>query len=99
MITGWVTGDGEVKSVSVDGDKDYSPDDWYPNDVEVAITYNTFPEEKKSDTKSNGENNTEKTDTEKPSTERSIYEKAHRVRFQDYDICYLIDEDAHTVSV
>ncbi|NHC43133.1 hypothetical protein G6549_24905 [Bacillus sp. MM2020_1] len=144
MITGWVTGDGEVKSVSVDGDKDYSPDDWYPNDVEVVITYHMSPEEKKSDTNSNGENNTEKTntektntektntektntektntekintektntektntektntektDTEKPNTERSIYEKAYRVRFQDYDICYLIDEDAHTVSV
>lgn len=109
LITGWVTGDGEVESVSVDGDKDYSPDDWYPNDVEVVITYHTFPEEKKSDTNSNGENNTEKTNTEKtdtekidtnkPITERSIYEKAYRVRFQDYDICYLIDEDAHTVSV
>ena len=43
LITGWITKDGEVKSVSVDGDEDYSPDDWYPNDVEVIITYHTFP--------------------------------------------------------
>jgi hypothetical protein len=46
LITGWITKDGEVESVSVDGDKDYSPDVWYSNDVEVVITYHTFPEEK-----------------------------------------------------
>jgi len=28
----------------VDGDEDYSPDVWYSNDVEVLITYHTFPE-------------------------------------------------------
>lgn len=44
LITGWLTKDGEVESVSVDGNEDYSPDDWYPNDVEVIITYHTFPE-------------------------------------------------------
>lgn len=38
-----MTKDGEVESVSVDGDKDYSPDVWYSNDVEVVITYHTFP--------------------------------------------------------
>ena len=43
LITGWMTKDGEVESVSVDGNADYSPDRWYPNDVEVIITYHTFP--------------------------------------------------------
>ena len=42
LITGWITKDGEVESVSVDGDADYSADKWYPNDVEVVITYHTF---------------------------------------------------------
>lgn len=42
LITGWLTKEGEVESVSVDGDVDYSPDDWYPNDTEVVITYHTF---------------------------------------------------------
>ena len=45
LITGWVTKDGEVESVSVGGDKDYSPDVWCHNDVEVVITYHTFPKE------------------------------------------------------
>ncbi len=44
LVTGWLTKDGEVEKVSVDGDVDYSPDVWYPNDVEVLITYHTFPE-------------------------------------------------------
>lgn len=47
LITGWMTKDGEVESVSVDGDKDYSPDVWYPSDVEVIITYHTFPKDQK----------------------------------------------------
>ena len=42
LITGWLTKDGEVESVSVDGDIDYSPDDWYSNNVKVVITYHTF---------------------------------------------------------
>lgn len=53
LITGWMTKAGEVESVSVDGNKGYSPDVWYPNNVEVIITYHTFPadDEKPSSTK------------------------------------------------
>jgi len=43
LITGWLTKDGEVESVSVDRDKDYSPGDWYSENVEVVINYHTFP--------------------------------------------------------
>ena len=46
LVTGWLTKDGEVESVSVDGDTGYSADAWYPADVEVIITYHTFPEKK-----------------------------------------------------
>ena len=48
LVTGWLTKDGEVESVSVDGDVKYSADRWYKNDVEVVITYHTFPKEKDS---------------------------------------------------
>ncbi len=56
LITGWLTKDGEVESVSVDGDVEYSADTWYPNDVAVVITYHTFPEDEstESDGASNG---------------------------------------------
>jgi len=46
LVTGWMTKDGEVEAVSVDGNKDYSPDVWYPNEVEVVIAYHTFPTDK-----------------------------------------------------
>lgn len=49
LITGWLTKDGEVESVSVDGDTDYSADEWYPADVEVIITYHTFPNKESGD--------------------------------------------------
>ena len=62
LVTGWLTKDGEVEFVSVDGDKDYSPDVWYSNDVEVVITYHTFPEEEKSDTESAEEKSSETDD-------------------------------------
>lgn len=59
LITGWLTKDGEVESVSVDGDKDYSPGDWYSENVEVIITYHTFPKEEKSENESSDEKNSE----------------------------------------
>ena len=52
LVTGWLTKDGEVESVSVDGDTGYSADAWYPADVEVIITYHTFPEKETSETDS-----------------------------------------------
>ncbi|WP_060673681.1 hypothetical protein [Rossellomorea vietnamensis] len=65
LVTGWLTKDGEVESVSVDGDKDYSPDEWYSNDVEVVITFHTFPEEEKSDSRSADEKSSAKNDKSK----------------------------------
>ncbi|MCC5804112.1 DUF4839 domain-containing protein [Rossellomorea vietnamensis] len=65
LVTGWLTKDGEVESVSVDGDQDYSPDDWYSNDVEVVITYHTFPEKEKRDTGADDEKSTAKNNKSK----------------------------------
>ena len=45
LVTGWLTKEGEVEYVTVDGDEDYSADTWYSKDVEVVIAYNTFPED------------------------------------------------------
>lgn len=76
LITGWLTKDGEVESVSVDGDKDYSPDVWQSNDVEVVITYHTFPEEEKSGTESADENSSE---TDDQSTNDTSAESDHEI--------------------
>lgn len=52
LITGWLVTDGEVESVTVDGDEEYYSDDWYPKDVAVVVTYHTFPEQETSDAQS-----------------------------------------------
>lgn len=43
LIVGWLTNDGDIEYVSVDGDKNFSPDTAFPKDVEVIIAYHTFP--------------------------------------------------------
>lgn len=43
LIIGFLTKDGEVEQVSVGGNIDYPSDKWVYADVEVIITYHTFP--------------------------------------------------------
>lgn len=42
LVTGWLTDDGEVESVAVDGDTTFSSDDRYDPNIEIVITYHTF---------------------------------------------------------
>lgn len=78
LVTGWITKDGEVESVSVDGNKDYSPDVWYRNDIEVIITYHTFPEKGENSTKTDNKEGSES--TEQSTTESS---KESNQKFED----------------
>ena len=43
LVFGWLTDDGEVESVTINGIDDYKEDEWYPSDAEVLIEYHTFP--------------------------------------------------------
>lgn len=43
LVTGWMTKDGEVEHVSVDGEIKYNPDARYAADVKIVVTYHTFP--------------------------------------------------------
>lgn len=45
LVFGWLTKEGEVEKVTIDGNEDYSPDKWVPADVEVIVYYHTFPQE------------------------------------------------------
>lgn len=67
LITGWLTKDGEVEKVSIGGDEIFSTDDWYENEVEVVISYHTFPvdeTEEETDSKPSPEDTTEAADTD-----------------------------------
>ena len=43
LVFGWLTKDGEVEDVSVDGYTSFSTDSRYPADIEIIISYHTFP--------------------------------------------------------
>lgn len=43
LITGWLTKDGEVEKVSINGDTDYSTNSKHSYDAKIVITYHTFP--------------------------------------------------------
>jgi hypothetical protein len=40
---GWLTKDGEVDKVSINGDTSFSTSSKFPNDAKIVITYHTFP--------------------------------------------------------
>lgn len=42
LITGWLTKDGEVKTVTIDGENNFFKGDWFEPNVAVVITYHTF---------------------------------------------------------
>ena len=42
LITGWITKDGEVDRVSINGDYDFDEGDIFPKDATVVVTYHTF---------------------------------------------------------
>lgn len=50
LITGWLTKDGEIEQVEINGVTDFSTNDSFQKDSKVVITYHTFPEEEKSET-------------------------------------------------
>ena len=43
LITGWLTKDGEVEKVSLDGNDDFETDDFFDESASVIISYHTFP--------------------------------------------------------
>ena len=44
LITGWITKDGEVEEITIEGDNSFSPGSRYLPDVEIIVRYHTFSE-------------------------------------------------------
>ena len=70
LITGWLTKDGSVKQVAVNGDSDFNAGTKFPVDSEIVITYHTFPSDNDDNTTAGEQqNNTDtveyRTETEK----------------------------------
>lgn len=43
LILGWLTKDGEVEKISINGDADFSASSKFPIDARIVISYHTFP--------------------------------------------------------
>ena len=43
LIKGWLTKDGEVESISIDGNSEFTKGDKFDKNVKIVITYHTFP--------------------------------------------------------
>ncbi len=67
LINGFLHDDGDVEKVSVGGYTSFSTSDSFDPDVEIVITYHTFPDSKKENASSENENEGQKpTATTKP---------------------------------
>lgn len=79
LITGWLTKDGEIEQVEINGDTEFSANDSFQKDSKIIITYHTFPKEEKRDAKSTDEKkkDTKSTDEEKNDT-KSTDEKSSK---------------------
>lgn len=74
LITGWLTKEGEVEDVAINGDTDYSADKWVPADSEVLIRYHVFPKDEETEPVSEPTETptTEPETSEAPTTEAPV---------------------------
>ena len=67
LITGWLTKDGEIESISIDGDTEFTNGERYDPVAEIEIQYHTFP----SDTDDEGTESEAEESSEGPETDDS----------------------------
>lgn len=109
LVLGWLTEDGEVEKVTVDGDENYSADTWVASDVEVIIFYHTFPQESsqpEQDTNDTGSSEGEVTSDDEassetiiPSTDETRDEDENKPTDSDQNASAVVPPDNSTFSV
>ena len=72
LITGWITKDGEIEKVSINGDEDFSSYHWYPANSEVIVEYHTFPPKEDSNKKDDTPTTKEEKTTEDDATSEEV---------------------------
>ena len=103
LVFGWMIKDGQVEEVSVDGYTTFSADSKYPADVEIVVSYHTFPADEEdvaagSSTPETIEE-TEPAEEEQSSIQEEIpYDLAYRVGFDGYAAYYLIDTTSSKIT-
>lgn len=83
LITGWLTDDGDVESVTIDGSTEFTSGDWYPNDVEVIIQYHTFPPENENEDST--DEKSEEADSNNDTTSNEVVDTSDDENVDDED--------------
>lgn len=106
LITGWLTSDGEVESVEIDGSSIFGSDSRFAPGTKIVVTYHTFPAEAPDAVAEEPEPApvvteepapTVADDTEKPVEKHSDYELAYIQPGPEYSLYFLIDTDKKIV--
>jgi len=50
LITGWLTKDGEIEEIEIDGKKEFESEESFKKTAKIIITYHTFPKDEKETT-------------------------------------------------
>lgn len=70
LITGWLTHEGEVEEVLIDGSADFSSGDWIPADTAILVRYHVFEKDEPDDNSTLPPSETTAPDTEGPAGEQ-----------------------------
>lgn len=122
LITGWLTKDGDIEKISINGISDFSKGDKFSRKAKISIRYHTFESKSEEASSTIEENDSEESEewtsessessslessstsdstsssTTNPS-KKSQYDVAYEVKFKDYVIYYLFNEQAMTVTI
>ena len=100
LITGWITKDGSVESVAINGSTDYSSGTWVNSYSSVVISYHTFSSTTEEDTTIEDEEQTieqDQTTTEDGESDNSSEKSEESTKEYNYDELYTLFED-HVVE-
>ena len=97
LITGLLTKENEVESVTINGSDDFKKGSVFDENTQVVIVYHTFPEEKSEDTsKVDEKSKADEKSTVEESSDSGIaseYELAFVKKGPEYSIYYMFDTD------
>lgn len=109
LITGWLTKDGEVEEVKIDGETSFSSDSKFDAGAKIVVVYHTFPESEATTSTTEGQAVVTDESSAAPTTiaetesketvvaEESVYEYAYKKVGPEYTLYYLIDTDEKIV--
>lgn len=107
LIFGWLTEDGEVETVTIDGDDTFDEFTSYNFDTEVVIKYHTFPQDDEEDEESKSEDTTNDNSSELVQSSPVFYSTndyetakngntgvfAYKKINTDFDVYWIVDFD------